>query len=198
MANKVLVHNYHNSDPSIEFITILLDDKVFRIYPGEPFEVESDSNGRRLDNPDFYAHHIIATFGSIYGIVEVPVVRTRSGITFDVEAAIQLADAALLQNRHRHINLWAADQLTSRVRQNLPVLPPSGFVEESIKILNIDTQKKFGFKPIGWDWRPVDDKPIDSSPATDTDLQVENTELKNRMARLEEALGIDSPTKPRT
>lgn len=205
---KYLVHNYHPKDA--KHISLQLDDKWFRMYPGEPIEIDTDSNGRKLDNPDFYAHHILTIYGSIYGIVEVPQRRDRTGIHLDIEMAMEMADAALLQNRHRLINLWAQEQMEGRVRHNLPVLPPSGFVEESIRELNIDVQAKFGFRPLGWDYRPDQSRPIDGIRSTVTAnlpnttstqsaevavLREQLEESNRRQARLEkliqDALGIN-------
>jgi hypothetical protein len=191
---KFLIHNYVPSDGS-EFISLQLDDHWFRMKPNEPFEMSTDSNGRLLDAPDFYAHMLIVTYGHIYGIVEVEQEKTRTGILLKVDKALEIATAELLANRHRHINQWANDQLTSRVRNNLPVLPPSGFTEESIKVLNIDLKAKYNFKPIGWDWEPDATRPVDSSvseisaPLDVTALRAENDDLKSRMADLEAMVG---------
>ncbi len=199
MAAVYLIHTYHTPDakPSEDMLTLQLDDHWFRIPPDEPFEVDKDSNGRQLDNPEFYAHHIMAQHGSIYGIVPVPATKTRTGIVLDVDTALEQASAALLMNRHRHINNWAQEQLQSRVKLNLPVLPPTGFVEESIKELGVDLQASYNFKPVGWNFKPkvaahVQGQELATASIATVDhsddiatLQEDNAELRDRLTRME-------------
>ena len=152
MASKYVIHAFEPPDAS--YLTLYLDDKVFRLPPNETVEIDRDSNGRALDTPEFYHFELIRQYGTLYGLVEVPAHKTRTGIVLDVDEAMEMAQAKLLMKRHRWINEWAADQLKTRVNKNLPVMAPSGFVAESIKMLNVDLQAQYNFKPVGWDFRP--------------------------------------------
>ena len=125
------------------------------LFRSEPLEIDTDSNGRKLDTPDFYAHMLVVQYGPLYGVTAVPATKTRTGVTLDVEHALELATARLLTNRHQQIAAWAQEQLQTRVNKNLPVLPPTGFVEESIRLLNVDLEATYRIRPIGWDYKPV-------------------------------------------
>lgn len=185
MAAKYVIHAYHGREP---LLTLNLDSHWFRIPPEEPFEIDKDSNGRQLDNPEFYCHSLLAQFGGIYGIVEVPMTKTRTGIVLDVEGALASAKRTLELNRHKHINLWASEQMQHRVSKNLPVLPPTGFVEESIRVLGMDIGKVYNIHPVGWDFHPPSDQPASQSlPVPDemVALRRENAELKTRLERIE-------------
>jgi hypothetical protein len=190
MPAKYVIHTYRPSNNPDAILNLSMDDKWFRIPPDEPFEIETDSNGRVLETPEFYTAELLAQYGPIYGLVEIPAIRTRTGITLDVDSALAASSAALAQNRQRHINLWAAEQLTTRVSKNLPVLPPTGFVAESIRLLNVDLGATFNLRPVGWDYHPQ------SSPASSAldqedivSLRAQNEELSKRLSRLEETRG---------
>ena len=200
MAAKYLIHAYHTpgANPMADMITHNLDDKWFRIPPDEPFEVDKDSNGRQLDVPEFYAHVLLQQLGPIYGLVEVPATRTRTGITLDVDGALDKAKAQLVINRHRQINQWATEQLQDRVNKNLPVLPPTGFVAESIEILNIDLGKVYRIYPVGWTYRPTEEMkadakllaPIPLSSDTAEEVAVLKAENYTLAARLDKMQGL--------
>ena len=194
MASKYVICAYDPPDAS--FLTLYLDDKVFRLTPNEPLEIDTDSNGRRLETAEFYAHMLVAQYGSLYGVTAVPSTKTRTGITLDVEHALELAQARLLTNRHQHIAAWAQEQLQTRVNKNLPVLPPTGFVEESIKLLNVDLEATYRIRPIGWDYKPVgtgkaDPNLLSINTTAQVDvaeelamMQAENAEIKSQLAEL--------------
>lgn len=160
---KYVMHEYEPADGS-RMLHLSLDDKWFRIPTDEPFEMTTDSNGRQLDHPDFYCHMLLQIY-SMYGLVEIEQTKTRTGIMLNTDKAAELAEARLVQSRHMQVNNWCVDMLQSRVRAGMPVLPPTGFVEEAIKFLNIDVKAKYGFTIIGWDWRPDTNRPIDGKPA---------------------------------
>jgi hypothetical protein len=202
VSTKFIYHSYEPPNGE-EFITILLDDKVFQIPPYEPYEMTADSNGRPLDYPNFYMYQLLQVYGGIYGIVEVETERTRTGIEMDLDKASRESKALLDRNRWRHVEAWVNSQLNERVKDGKSVLPPSGFVEESIKYLNIDLEKRYRLRPVGWDWKPDEGKPIvDKDPSylggangqvVDVGeevavLRAELAERDERMARLESML----------
>jgi hypothetical protein len=162
---KFIYHSYEPADGS-GFITILLDDKVFQIPPHEPYEMTADSNGRLLDHPNFYMFQLLQVYGGIYGLVEVETERTRTGIDMNIEKAQRESQALLERNRWNHIEAWVNSQLNERVKDGKSVLPPSGFVEESIKYLNIDLEARYRIRPVGWDWKPDTTRPVVSKDAS--------------------------------
>jgi hypothetical protein len=191
MASKYVIHAYHPDDA--EYLTLYLDDKVFRVYPEEALEIDVDSNGRTLETPEFYHHQLIAQYGGLYGLVDVPASKTRTGIVLDVDAALGSAKALLLVNRHRHINQWASDQIKTRVNKNLPVLAPTGFVAESIKLLDIDLRATYNIMPIGWDFKPTGHTKANGAlltvdPSIAEDQGEEIAELKAQNAALSSKL----------
>ena len=195
MATKYILHAYQPSDA--DYLTLFLDDKVFRLPPNEPIEIDTDSNGRTLETPEYYHHQLLAQYGNLFGLVDVPVTKTRTGLQFDVERAQAQAEANLLVNRHRHINQWAADQIKTRVNKNLPVLAPTGFVAESVKLLDIDLRATYNIMPIGWDFKPTGKTQANGAlltadlPQTTADqmeeiagLRAENQAIKDQMSQL--------------
>src|SRR6185369_1449131 len=180
-TSRYVIHAYDTDHPEGNQITHQLDDHWFRIPPNEPFEVDYDSNGRKLDEPGFYKHVLLQQLGPIYGLVEVPMEKTRSGITLDVEGALAASKRQLLLNRHAHINACATEQLQERVRKNMPVLPPTGFVAESIILLNSDIGKTYRFFPVGWEFQATPTP----SPDVDPNLLAANNAADERVAGLE-------------
>jgi hypothetical protein len=192
---KWLMHAYesgpnHTTHPGA--LHIRLDDHRFIIPPNEPFEVESD----------YYAHHIMAIYGPIYGVIELPVTKTRTGVVIDPEAGLRDAQAALVAARWQAIFQYARIQMEDRVRSNLPTLPPTGFAEESVRILGVNLQARFGFSPLGWDTSgqqsgqqntPVlSQPPLPAPPPSNfAEMEVlrdENRSIKSEMAQMKELL----------
>jgi hypothetical protein len=190
---KFVYHVYEPQDDS-EFITILMDDKVFQIRPHEPYEMSADSNGRLLDAPGFYMYQMLQTYSGLYGLVEVEAVSTRTGIQLDIDKAERDATRLLEQNRWRHIETWVQAQLNERVAQAKAILPPQGFIEESIKVLNVDLAARYNIKPIGWDWKPDTSRPIvntrdlglvTAAAPVNEEIESLKQELADRDARLD-------------
>lgn len=149
---QYLIHAYEPSDPAQpREVHFRMADYQFRIPPFEPFDVDYDSNGRKIEFADFFHHKILEEYGPLYGFVNIPTEKTRTGLVFDTDAAIEHAQKTLKRNRIVRITEWVQDQMQNRVRQNLPVLAPTGFVSESIIILKINLSKRYKLNPIGWE-----------------------------------------------
>lgn len=185
---KWLIHSYTPQDPAEDATLMLqLDDHWYRIPPNEPFEVESD----------FYAMHILAIYGIIYGIVEIATTKTRTGISFDPDSALDDAKAYLVECQERMITQYARQQMEDRVKNNLPTLPPTGFVKDAIKARNVNLQQRYGFTPLGWD-RAGEEHSSQIQPTSETlHLRAENDDLKSRLSNLEELMQqlIDAQSK---
>lgn len=149
---QYLLHAYEPSDPSQpREIHFRMADYQFRIPPFEPFEMDYDSNGRKIEHADFFHHKILEEYGPLYGFVDIPTRRERTGVVFDIDAAVEHAEKTLKRNRIVRITEWVQDQMQNRVRQNLPVLAPTGFVSESLILLNINLSKRYKLNPVGWE-----------------------------------------------
>lgn len=145
-------------------LRLQLDDHYFEFPTMEPVEVESD----------FYAEKLLEVYGHIYGIVNVPYSKGRTGISVDVESAQHAAKAHLKKTETEMLLAWVTQQKEDRVRQNLPVLPPTGRVEEIIRKGKINLQQRFGITPVG----------MDAADYVDT----EKVELKRQLAEAQARL----------
>ena len=84
-----------------------------------------------------------------YGIVEVHSTRDRSGVHYDMEDAKRRAQQALDASIDACINDYILNQMTDRVRQNFPPLPPQGRALECCIIRKYNLIKA-GIRLIGW------------------------------------------------
>lgn len=190
---KWLMHAYNPpKDSTIHpgALHLQLDTHWFIIPPFEPFEVESD----------YYAHHLMAIYGPVYGLIELPTTRTKTGIIFDPEEGLHRAKVYFRECQESSVLQYARIQMEDRVRSNLPTLPPTGFVLEAIKELGIDLQQRFGFTPMGWDRSAIAGKTTISDGRADVSLAAqsaaadvivlrrENDELKAKFDRLQDTL----------
>lgn len=136
---KYIMHVY--TPPNGGTVRLQLDDHWFELPTGEPVEIESD----------FYANALLEHYGHIYGIVDVPYTKSRTGLVVDIEAAEAAARSYLKRSEEALLIKWVMGQKEERVRANLPVLPPTGRVEEIIRQNNIDLKARFGLVPVGMD-----------------------------------------------
>lgn len=113
--------------PDIGFVTFL---------PGEATEVEDDFAGERLIERK-----------RIQGFVEVPTIKSRRGIEFDLDTAEKLARAALLKGKKMLVDNYIAEQ-RGRIQANFAALPPSPVVKKIIEEQGIDL-KAYGITPAG-------------------------------------------------
>lgn len=148
---QYVIHAFESINPDEKTIDFRMADYQFRIPPFEPFEIDVDSNGRKVEHADFFHYKILEEYGPLFGIINLPLTRTKSGIMFDVEGGIEAAKKQLHRNRLVRINEWVQDQMQNRVRQNLPVLAPTGFVADSLILLKVNVSKKYKLHPVGWD-----------------------------------------------
>lgn len=191
---QYLMHAYSPSDPAQPAeIHFRMADYQFRIPPFEPFEMDYDSNGRKIEHADFFHHKILEEYGPLYGFVDIPTRRERTGVVFDIDAAIDNATRTLKHNRLVRITEWVQDQMQNRVRQNLPVLAPTGFVAESLILLNINLSKRYKLHPVGWEEGEnlglvdnADNTPINTQRVSTPEVQiVQDPELLRKMAEAE-------------
>lgn len=142
MANTrtvFVIHAYEPSDGS-RMLRLNLGDEWWNLPTGEPVEIEQG---------EFFAEKLIETHGPVYGIVEAPSVKTRTGISIDPDACMVMARKALRAAEDNLLNKWVMEQRSDRVRANLPVLPPTGRVAEIVTNRQIDLKKTYGFQTVG-------------------------------------------------
>lgn len=185
---KWLMHTYRPEKAANqpEELHLQLDSHWFIIPPDEPFEVESD----------YYAFHLLQIYGPVYGIVELPVTKTRTGVTFDPDEGLRFAQVAMRRSMEEAVNQYARVQMEDRVRNNLPTLPPSGLAAQAIRQLKINLQQRYGFTPLGWNREEngqavMSDGMMQSVASHQTDLvtlKSENADLKSQMAKMQETL----------
>jgi hypothetical protein len=137
----VYLTHYNPATSSEPTLDLQLDDHWFRMPPEEPFEVDSR----------FYADKLLEIYGPAYGLIELPVVRSRLGIQIDMEGAKVAGKKALKASYMRAVRHYVDTQLVDRVRKGLPALPPQGRAKVAIEELHIDLRKRYGFSPIDWD-----------------------------------------------
>lgn len=163
---KVLYHT------DKEVIHDLNDGRLYTFPPQEPVEVEDDYIAKRILEHLWY-----------YGLVEVPTVRTRSGVAFDLESAQASADAALKAADKKMLQQYIDIQLEDRIRKNHVPLPPTGRHKYVIDKYKVDLTK-YGIKLIGPDNL---DSVSTLDPPMSPDVRIlmsENKELKDRLDRI--------------
>lgn len=170
MASVYLIHAYTPpSQPPSFPLSLQLDDHWWHIPAFEPFEIDSV----------FYAEKLIEIYGPVYGIIPIPVLKTRTGTSFDIDAAEEAATVNLKQVEESLVLGWVREQQDTRIKNNLPALPPSGRVEEIIRIHHIDVKKKFNLDIAGAMTLEDPDK---------LRLERENQDLRLQLARNSAAL----------
>ncbi len=116
------------------------------------------------------------------GVVEVNFIKTKTGITYDMEDAVKRAHRALLEAEKQCINDYVRVQLESRVRQNYPPLPPTGRAYSCV-VKHKTNLLKYGLRPVGWE-PSYDVEPVPESVAE----QAGGTSMDERMKSLEKLI----------
>lgn len=186
-----LMHAYKM--PEGQVLRLQLDDHWFSLPTGEPTEILVDDYGKQVGNPEFYAQKLIETYGMNYGIIEVPTMKTRSGVQIDVDAAEDRARKQLAAVEEIMVVNWVRVQLEERVKEGKPVMPPVGRVEQVIRERNIDLKAKYGLSPVGFDFVPkgsaqtVTVAPDEATLKANAAMQAGLIELKLKVAGMEQA-----------
>jgi len=100
---------------------------LWKIDPNEPFEVKDD-----------YLGGIIIERKKLEGLVECRIVRTRTGLDFDLKNAIERANKARAEGREFRVKNYIKTQLNDRIQFNLPPRPPAPEVQAIIEEDGID------------------------------------------------------------
>jgi len=100
---------------------------LFVFPPEEAIEVKDD-----------YLARTILEHKRLEGLVEVPIIRDKRGVSFDIDTAMKNAKAALAKGRAEMVKQYIHDQREDRIRQGKPPLPPSPKVMRIIEEEGID------------------------------------------------------------
>lgn len=133
-----------------EVIHLQLDDHWYHIPPNEPYEIEDGQ---------FYVDKLLEIYQPVYGLINVPFEKTRTGLVINVDAAEVEANRVLGIIEDRLVVEYARAQMEDRVKAGKPVLPPAegSRVEQIIKKNKIDLRGRFNLNPVGTDSAPYDD-----------------------------------------
>lgn len=84
------------------------------------------------------------------GLTQVPEAEGPDGLpVYDLKSARELAKQKLQEARKGLVERYIQHQLETRVRQNMPPLPPSPAVAEIVEEDGWDL-KEYGINPVGW------------------------------------------------
>ena len=143
---------------------------LFTFPPGEPTEVK-----------DEHLASVLLERMAWTGLTRVPEIRQNGLPKFDIEGAKRVARDSLATARKGLVDRYIQHQLETRVRQNMPPLPPSPSVQEIIEEDGYDLAA-YGIHPVGW-------KVEERSKAQDqrmAELETANLELKKTNEDLRE------------
>jgi hypothetical protein len=74
------------------------------------------------------------------GLIEVPIIRDKRGMTFDLEKATELAKKALQEGRAAMVQRYIRTQREDRISIGKPAIPPSPKVQKIIEEDGIDLE----------------------------------------------------------
>ncbi len=177
---KVLYHkatDHEGNRMDVEFVDG--NGKLWVIPWGEPTEFENSFMADKLLEHQKYM-----------GLVEVNFVKTRQGITYDMEDAEDRALASLVEQEKLCINDYIRTQLESRVRQNFPPLPPVGramscVIKHRVNLL------RYGIRPVGWE-PPYEMKEegfnVTAGQTSGSGMAVGGASIEDRMRQMEQLI----------
>jgi hypothetical protein len=151
---------------------VIQDFGMITFPPGEPVEVKDDYVAKR-----------IMEHKKIQGLVEVPVIKNKLGVSFDMETARKNAREALAYGQKALIDNYIKEQ-QGRIAQNFPVLPPSPVVQRIAEEQGIDF-KEYGLTPPGV---KIGNKPaerIDALEAIVREIMEQNKLLMQKLEAFE-------------
>lgn len=168
-----------------------IDNKTIAIPPHELFEVpeirgtDTNNNGpQEYITPAHQVAKLVIAHCWYNGIVEVPILKTKTGLTADVPAAEALAKKALSKAQDLILTKYVQDQQERVTQYNKPAIAPNGRVKTIIEKRGIDLKKEFNIDPPGYVVEKVQDR--DAEMAT---LRSQNEAMQRQMAQILKQLG---------
>lgn len=174
---------YHVSD---ETVVTRVDGHMFIIPPNEVFEVEEVRGNDRNNNGSYEYVITDAQIAKLIisrkpFIVEVPMHRTKGGVSGDVDTAKKDAKAALELHEDSMLNKYINDQQERTMRENKPPLAPSAPIVKILEKRGLDLDKDFNLKVPGLAVGRFRDR--------DAEIDALNQKIDNLMAALGEKKG---------
>ena len=135
----------------------MIDGRLLIIPPNELFEVP-EIRGMDCNNngpveyliPDKLVAQKLIQHCWFHGLVEVPMVRTKGGVTSDIDAARASARTALETAQDSMLTKYVQDQQERVTRDNKPAIAPSAPLEKIIRKRGIDLKRDFNIDPPAW------------------------------------------------
>jgi hypothetical protein len=131
---KVLIHVN-----TISKVGDVINGKPYLLPANEPVEIDA-----------FIADAIVSHIGHQYGIVEVNQLQTKTGISWDLDEALERAKSYLEQCDKATVDFYVRQQMEDRLGAGKPALPPTGLALEVIKARGINLRQAYGITPVGW------------------------------------------------
>lgn len=149
-----MIFLYHVDNENAETV---IDGRLFVIPPNDLFEVpeirgtDTNNNGpQEYIIPDKMVAQKILEHCWYHGVVQVPMIRTKGGVTSDVKAAEREARESLERAHDMMLTRYVQDQQERVTRENKPALAPGGRLTKIIERRGIDLKKEFNIDPPGW------------------------------------------------
>lgn len=117
----------------------MINGRIIELLPNEPLELD-----------EFIADAVVRHIGHLHGIVEVKQTKTKRGIEWDVEEALERAVKYLDECEKKIVSFYVRQQLEDRIQGGKPALPPTGRALEVITKRKINLKNQYGISPIGW------------------------------------------------
>ena len=87
--------------------------------------------------------------GVYYGLVEVKVLRTPTGTTFDLDGAKEASTRARRQAEDAMLQSYVKGAKEDELAK-LPIRPPSAPIQKILNERKLDLKRDFGVQPVGW------------------------------------------------
>lgn len=120
------------------------------LYKLPPLVADEQPVPVEFENP-FHANALVEHKGRYHAIVEVEQVKTPTGITFNVEEAVERGKVLQEEIAQERVQQYVREQLEERVAKNLPPLRPNGEIARLIKERGINLQDLGLPNPIGFE-----------------------------------------------
>jgi hypothetical protein len=191
-----MIFLYHCDE---ETAYIRVDGKLLTIPPNELFEVpelrgmDCNNNGNQeyIIPPKMVAEKAMED-GWFHGIVLVPVTKTKTGVTADVEPAKIAARTALEAAEDTSLTKYVNDQQERVTMHNKPAMAPGGRILKIIQKRGIDLKKDFNIDPPGFQVQKGRDRDAEMDA-----MREQNALLQKQMAEMMELMKVQTAGKQR-
>lgn len=163
-----------------------IDNRTIVIPPNEPFEVpeirstDCNNNGPyEYLIPDHKVAEKVMEHCWYNGIVQVPVIKSKTGVSIDVDKARVEAKTKLSLAEDRILTRYVSDQQERVTQHNKPAIAPNGRVAMIIEKRGIDLKKEFNIDPPGYVLDKLNDRDAELQ-----ELRKQNEATQKQLAEL--------------